>query len=115
MVILKSNKSLFFIYSVLSGVLLSLPWTSYISGILLLFAFYPLLIIEDYYFKNKYQTYSINFFYYCNIAFLCWNLLATWWIGKATVIGLIAAITTNTFLMSVVFYAFHKLSFPYKK
>ncbi|MBN2521518.1 MAG: apolipoprotein N-acyltransferase [Bacteroidales bacterium] len=105
----KPNVKNHFVLSIISGILLSLPWYQ-LSGITIFIAFIPLLYIERYYFLNKGKLPCVKLFIYTSLAFLTWNILTTWWIGKATIIGLIAAITVNTFLMSFVFYLFHILS-----
>ena len=115
MILFSYKKIRFLFLSVLTGILLSLPWLIAGSGYILFFAFIPLLFLENYYYLNFGNRNSIQVLIYGIISFGIWNILTTWWIGKATIIGFISAIIINTFLISVVFYIFHVLSANFKK
>lgn len=93
--------------AILSGVLLSAAWLG-VSGLILLVAFVPLLYVEDYYLRHKAEYVSMIFWSYSLLTFLIWNVLTTWWIGYATIIGAAFAIVVNTFLMSLVWWAIHE-------
>ena len=101
------NRTKKLILSTLSGILLSLPWFQQFSGIILLIAFIPLLMVENNLFENKTNNKSIVSFKYAAITFFVWNSLTTWWIYNATFIGLVAAVLVNTLLMSSTFWLFH--------
>ena len=90
----------------LSGVLLSLAWLG-VSGFVLCFAFIPLLFINNYFVQNRNANTSYVFWLYSFVTFAFWNTLSTWWIWKATPAGAVFAIVVNTFLMSLVWWAFH--------
>ena len=92
-----------FILCLLSALLLSLPWYTSFSGIILLVAFVPLLFIEDDYARNE-KKYVIKYFALCSIL---WNLFTTWWIYKATFFGAIGAVIGNSAQMILVFWLFH--------
>jgi len=93
--------------SILSGMLLSLPWYEWMSGLVLLIAFLPLLKVEDFFYRNKYHYRSIEATKCAALTFLTWNLFSTWWIMNASFVGLIMALLINTLLMSLVFWLFH--------
>jgi len=90
--------------SILSGILFSLGWPTYGFPLFLFFAFIPLLFLEEDFLKKNNQK---AFFGWVYLAFFIWNLLKTWWIVKATVVGGVFAIIVNSLLMTLVFYIFH--------
>ncbi len=92
--------------SVLTGVLLSLAWLS-LPGWTLFFAFFPLLLIDQYFVDNKAHYKSVSFWGYALLTFLVWNGITTWWIAYATVVGAMLAILANSFLMSLVWWLGH--------
>jgi len=95
------------ILSVISGVLLGLPWLEWFSGIILLIAFVPLLFVEDYFTRNKDRNRPIVLFGFAFFAFILWNIIAVCWIYKVTVAGAFFVILTNSLLLALVFFLFH--------
>ncbi|MFP4024696.1 MAG: apolipoprotein N-acyltransferase [Thiohalospira sp.] len=91
----------------LSSVLLTLPWYQQFSGIIILIAIIPLLLVEDYLYQSRQQNKSVVLFGYAALAFGLWNIFTTYWIYNAALIGVIAAVIVNTLLMSTVFWMFH--------
>lgn len=86
--------------SVISGILLSLSFTS--LGFLLIFiAFVPLFLVVHRFFIG--QLKGMSFIFSVLITFLIWNMLSTWWIALASPGGALMAITTNALLMCMVF------------
>ncbi|HSH52739.1 MAG TPA: hypothetical protein VK982_13525, partial [Bacteroidales bacterium] len=96
-----------FILVLLSSILLTLPWYQQFSGIILLIALIPLLLVEDYLYQSRKQNKSVVLYGYAALTFSVWNILTTYWIHNATILGAVAAIIVNTFLMSTVFWMFH--------
>jgi apolipoprotein N-acyltransferase len=94
-------------FSVLSGVLLAMPWYESMSGLVLLFAFLPLFKVEDFFYRNKFHYKSIEATKYAALTFFTWNFISTWWIMNASFIGLVMALLINTLLMSFIFWLFH--------
>ena len=90
--------------SVLSGILLSLTWTDYPVGVLVLIAFVPLLIILEQILKTNNKSGGLVFFSYSFLSFLIWNAFSTWWIMYASIPGAIATICLNSFFMAFVMY-----------
>lgn len=95
------------ILSLFSGLLLTPAWFEFGHGLVLIIALIPLLFVEDYLDQNKKEYGSGAFFRYAALAFFVWNIATTWWIVNATVIGVIAAIFINTFMLSLVLWLFH--------
>jgi len=95
------------IYALLSGLLLTPAWFEWGTGLILLFAFVPLLFVEDYLYENRQTDRSYKSFLYAIITFFTWNLLTTWWIWNATEVGMFLAIIVNTMLMSLILWIFH--------
>ncbi len=93
--------------SIISGILMSLPFYPWFSGIILLVAMIPLLFIEEYFFSTKERNRPVVLFGYGWLTFFIWNALTTWWIGKATLPGALIVIVVNSFFISVVFLLFH--------
>ena len=92
--------------SFLSGVLLSLAWLGF-PGWTIFIAFLPLLYLDHFFVERKSEFRSVSFWSHSFIAFLIWNILTTWWIVHATAAGVVMAIVTNSFLMSLTFWLAH--------
>lgn len=92
--------------SVVSGVLLSLAWLNF-PGWTLFIAFFPLLLLEHYFLLNRKEFRVVSFWAYAFLTFFVWNVVSTWWIAHATVVGAILAILANSFLMSLVWWLGH--------
>ena len=98
---------LLFPYCLLSAVLLSLGWYEWGSGLFLLIAFIPLLLVEDKIYQHKQEIPSFKIWLLSGLTFFLWNLFTTWWVKNASLAGAITAILLNTLLMSITFWLFH--------
>ena len=91
--------------SLLSALLLSLPWRVPHTGWLLLLAWLPLFWIEAEYSRSArrgcWKWYALTF--------LVWNALTCYWVCKATLAGGIFAVVANAFQMFVIFALFRWL------
>ena len=96
------------VLSLSSSIILSLAWPC-IGDLapLILFAFVPLLFVENYIFQNPSTHNNYHLFKYSFIAFFFWNLFTTWWIYNASLFGVIMAVLLNALYMSCVFLFFH--------
>jgi len=101
-----SNKHIFLLLA-LSSILLSLPWFTQFSGLILLIAFLPLLILERVLYENRDSNKSSLVLLYSTVVFIFWNIATTYWIYNATLFGAIAAVIIGSFLMSMAFWLFH--------
>lgn len=75
----------------------------------LLFAFIPLLIIDDHFIRLKGSGGGLTIFLYALLAFLTWNILSTWWIGYVSITGMLIISIINSFLMAGVWCIFHTI------
>lgn len=95
------------LYTLLSVLLLSLPWLGG-SALTLFVAFVPLLWVEH---SLAGQTgrrgKPRRFWPYVVSAFVLWWLATVWWVGYAAVIGVVAATVVGATQMSVVFLVYH--------
>jgi apolipoprotein N-acyltransferase len=93
--------------SAFTGILLTPAWYVWGSGLILLFALIPLLLVEDYLDEHKTEFGSGTFFRYAALSFFIWNSATTWWIYNATAVGVVAAVMINTLMWSLVMWLFH--------
>lgn len=89
--------------TLLSALLLSLPWFESFSGLLLLVAFVPLLIVEN----DFAQSGKKGFWKYAWLCVFLWNAATTWWIFNATAFGMVFAFVGNSLQMLLVLWLFH--------
>jgi apolipoprotein N-acyltransferase len=92
----------FFLLSLLSGIVLSLPWIIQAPGCFLFFAFLPLFYAEK--FRTTGGTLQ-NSFILSYPTFFIWNVLSTWWIAYVSLPGMLFIVAANAFLMSFVWWA----------
>ncbi len=90
-----------------SAILLSLPFYSNFSGIVLFIAWVPLLFVEDYLTRNHEQFRSDSMFLFSWLTFLIWNLLTTYWIWRTTIGGAVFTFVVNSMVMAVTFSLAH--------
>lgn len=102
--------------AVFSGFILGLAWPTYGISFLSFFGFVPLLFTEYKIRNASFKRKKGSVFLSAYIAFLIWNLIATWWIYNATGFGMIFAVLVNSLLMSFVFLLYHIIAtkFPNK-
>lgn len=96
----------FFIYSVLSGVILgiSFPASGGFYG-LVFFGFVPLLLLEYEIARSEQKTYKLLL--YSFFSFLIFNFISTWWIYYASLGGMLMAVLFNSLFMALVFQFFY--------
>ena len=85
--------------SILTGLILSLAWLGF-PGWTLFVAFLPLLFLDKFFVENKENYKSVSFWGHAFLAVFLWNIITTWWIAYASLVGAILAIVANSFLMS---------------
>lgn len=101
------TKKKLFCIALLSGVIQTLAWVGdMMFAPLMLFAFIPLLFVEDYILQNKDLFSKGAVFTYTYPAFFLFCLSQTWWISKASLIGLVVPFYEACF-MSLVFQLYH--------
>jgi len=97
-----------FIYLILSGILLSLAWTTWGMAWTLFVALVPLFYIEDKISTSIPKNNRI-IFSYAYIVFFVWNLITTWWVSNSTLGGGIAAVVLNSLFYTILFTFFHRI------
>ena len=99
---MKRASLIVWLLSVLSAVLLSLPWLVPGAGFVALFAFLPLLLADA-----LAQECRMRRFWLCALScFVIWNTATTFWVCNATVGGGIFAILANSAQMLLVWLIF---------
>ena len=97
-----------FFLAVLTGMLLSFSWPETGFFIFIFIAFVPLLLLEYNISNNKGKNYW-KVFGYSLLSFFIFNVITTYWVWHATILGSFAAFLINALLMSVTFVLFHIL------
>jgi apolipoprotein N-acyltransferase len=87
--------------SIAAGIILWLSWPTSPLTLFIFFGFVPLFRLAD----------SVNsrskFFKLTYLAMFLWNLLTTWWIINASLVGACLAIIANSFLMCLPWWGYH--------
>ncbi|WP_448519529.1 apolipoprotein N-acyltransferase [Rhodoflexus sp.] len=92
--------------ALVAGAMLGAAW--YAPTIWLIFAgFAPLFAIEYIIRQSNVRHYLLTCFGYSYIAFLVWNVVATWWLWNASAGAAMFAFTANAALMAGTFTLFH--------
>lgn len=101
------NKYILVVLSVTGGLLSSLAWSGWCSGLILLISFIPFFLIEDYLFRRR-DMYSPNaFFIYILPGFLIFSILTIGWIRVASMVAAICMVLVISFLMAFVIWLSH--------
>jgi len=84
-----------------TSILLGLAWVSY--GFSLFIALVPLLFLEDYFYQHKDQYKSGIVFRYSYVIFVLWHSFINWWVGYASIPGIIMVVLLNSSFYALVF------------
>jgi len=98
-----------FALSALGGIIMSIAFTQWHMGWIVLIGLLPFLLIEDYIFKNRDKYRSVSFYLRILPGFLIWNIISIFWIWFATAPGAVIAILWNANAMCLVFLLYHKV------
>ncbi|MBA2610570.1 MAG: apolipoprotein N-acyltransferase [Bacteroidetes bacterium] len=99
----------YLLLSLFSAILFSAGWLLHLS-VFIFFAFVPLLQLEDDLSKQlTVPKRKLKLFAYVYFTFLVWNLLTTWWVSQASMVGAIAAFVINSLFMAIIFVIFSNL------
>ncbi|MDL2228083.1 apolipoprotein N-acyltransferase [Odoribacter sp. OttesenSCG-928-L07] len=102
----RKNNSKNLLLAILSGLLLALAWPTYGFSPLIFIGFVPLLLIE----RDLVQyvrKYSWLLLRYSFVAFLIFNFVTCWWIGKVALAAGLASCLLNTIVMTFFFQVYH--------
>ena len=89
-----------------SGLLLGLPWSIPSLFFLIFIAWVPLLLLEE---ENQHHPNPYTIFNYAFVSFLLWNILGTWWIAQAQLVGAILIIIANALVQALVFWSISRI------
>jgi apolipoprotein N-acyltransferase len=89
-----------------SGLLLGLPWSIPSLFFLIFIAWVPLLLLEE---ENQHHQNPYTIFNYAFVSFLLWNILGTWWIAQAQLVGAILIIIANALVQALVFWSISRI------
>ena len=84
-----------------SGLMLGLPWWVPDLFMVVFIAWLPLLWLEA---QVRQQSNPYAVFNYALISFLLWNIIGTWWIVQAHVVGAFLIICANAMVQALVFW-----------
>ena len=107
------KRSRMLLLALLSALLLSIPFFQWGTGLLLMVAFVPLLLVEDEIARRKSKRAKKDrkgrMIGYALLTFIPFVLLTTWWIYWATWTGPIASVIVNGGYMTLTFLVFHRV------
>jgi apolipoprotein N-acyltransferase len=103
------NKYSLVALSITGGILSGLAWTPWCSGLILLIAFVPFFLIENYLFENPDKFSPNAFFIYILPGFIIFSIIALGWMRVASITGAICVIMGLAFLMSTTLWLSHKV------
>jgi apolipoprotein N-acyltransferase len=101
------NKYTLLALSVLSGILSGLAWSAWCTGLILLIAFVPFLLIENYLFENPKKFSTNAFFTYILPGFVIFSIMAIGWMRIASITGAICVIMGLSFIMAFTMWLAH--------
>jgi apolipoprotein N-acyltransferase len=89
-----------------SGLLLGLPWSIPSLFFLIFIAWVPLLMLEE---ENRHHPNTYTVFNYAFVSFMVWNILGTWWVAQAQLVGAILIFCANALVQALVFWAISRI------
>ncbi len=89
------------VLALLSGLLFYLSWPTQPFTFFVFIAFVPILWIEHIIFLGDGKRKALKLFGCTYLAFFIWNLLTTWWVSNADMMGAQVAIICNSLLMTI--------------
>lgn len=93
--------------SVTGGILSGIAWTGWCSGLILLIAFVPFFLIENYLFENPNRFSPNAYFIYTLPGFVIFCIIALGWMRVASIAGAICVIMGLSFLMAFTLWLAH--------
>jgi apolipoprotein N-acyltransferase len=96
---MNTRKNIFLALS--AGLLLGLPWSASFSFFVIFIAWGPLLLLEA---EVRHHPNPYALFNYAFLSFLLWNIIGTWWVAQAQLVGAILIMLANSLLQALVFW-----------
>lgn len=103
---MKYNTSRNLFLSLISGLLLGIPWSVSSLFFVVFFAWLPLLILEE---ETRHDSNPYTLFNYAFFSFILWNILGSWWIIQAQWLGAIFIMLANALLQALVFWSISRV------
>jgi len=101
------NKYSLVALSVSGGILSGLAWSGWCTGLILLIAFVPFLLVENILFENHTRFNSNACFIYTLPGFVIFSILGIGWMRVASVVAAVTVIMGLSFLMSFTIWLAH--------
>ncbi len=93
--------------SVSGGILAGLAWTNWFTGLILLAAFVPFFILENYLYENRNRYSSFAFFNYSFPGMIFFSSITMGWVRVASIPAVITIILGMSFLMAFIMWFAH--------
>lgn len=103
------KKSVLYLISLSTGILLSLAWPTWGFSIISFVALIPMLFVIDYIHNNRADFIRSAMFLYLLSPILLWNAITTWWIWNSTEAGAVFAIVANSIFTTTALVIFTSL------
>ncbi len=95
--------------SVAGGLMCGLAWTSWCTGLILLVAFVPFLLIEAWLYENRGHYGRNAYFIYSLPGLVIFSMMAIGWMRVASMTGAISVVLGLSFLMAFTLWLFHEI------
>ena len=92
--------------SVPAGIILSIPWYDFGSGIALFFGIIPLLYLVDMLSADQ-QRARLRIALYTGITVFIWAVLSGWWLKNATFAGMVFLVIATTLFYTIIILLYH--------
>jgi len=107
------KRSRMLLLAILSALLFSIPFFQWGTGLLLMVAFVPLLLVEEEIASRKSKRAKKDrkgsMIWYALLTFVVFVVLTTWWVYWATWTGIVASVIINGGYMTLTFLVFHRV------
>ncbi len=94
--------------SIAAGIILSIPWYNFGSGVALLFGFIPLLYLVDSISKDQ-ERVRFRIMLFPGITVFIWAVLSGWWLKNATFGGTVFLVIATTVFYTTIVLLFHSV------
>jgi len=103
-----NTKSRYLVLSIAAGIILSIPWYDFGSGIALFFGFIPLLWFVDT-LSDGQEKARTRIALYTGIMFAVWGILGGWWLSHATFVGTVFLVILHTLFFTIMTLLYHSV------
>lgn len=102
------------VLSISAGILLSIPWYDFGSGVALFFGIIPLLYLVDLLSADQGKA-RLRIALYTGITAFIWVLLSGWWLKNATFAGTVFLIVLTTLFYTIIVLLYHSVKTKFGK